>query len=94
MAPFEIEKRKKDEPSKVIINYTAFFASLTTIAGALVAILIFLFSIKTDLEVVKEHHERRIISLEIEQTKSQGKQWEHDLRIQRNEDRIKSYHEN
>jgi hypothetical protein len=90
MVAFEYENGKT-KPSKVIMNYAAFMASLTTIAGALVGMLIFLFSIKTDMEVIKSQHERRISNLEYEYKDIKNRQWDFNTRIKSNENKIEDY---
>jgi hypothetical protein len=90
MVLFE-SKPGENKPSRVVMNYAAFFASLTTIAGALVGMLIFLFSIKTDMEVIKSQHERRISNLEFEYKDIKDRQWDFNTRIKSNENKIEDY---
>jgi len=59
-----VKIEKEDNKSKVIMSYATFMGTMLGILVSVITIFGFLFSIKTDISVIKDQHEIRIRILE------------------------------
>ena len=66
-----IDKSGKENRSKVLMDYSAFFVSIITILGTLVGIFFYLAAIQTDIAVIKTKQE--FFKVQLEQVLSEDK---------------------